>query len=229
MVMDEQRAYDPSAPAREFATAWFRSSQQLSKGLGQMYRSMAEANRAFVPGVASETENGEAVPAPQDEGESADIEEVAFTRPGWETERSTDDWASLGVGDYVRFSKVVSDEDVAGFANLSGDTNRLHLDDDFAVETRFGGRIAHGTLVSGLISAALARLPGLTIYLSQDLEFLKPVDIDSRITAVVEVVEDVGHGRYRLTTVVEDEDGEPVVDGEAVVIIDEPPEADDAN
>ena len=225
--MDEQRAYDPSAPAREFATAWFRSSQQLSKGLGQMYRSMAEANRAFVPGVASETGNGETVSAPRDRGESTDIEEVAFTRPGWETERSADDWASLGVGDYVRFSKEVSDEDVVGFANLSGDTNRLHLDDDFAVETRFGGRIAHGTLVSGLISAALARLPGLTIYLSQDLEFLKPVEIGSRITAVVEVVEDVGHGRYRLTTVVEDEDGDPVVDGEAVVIIDEPPERDE--
>ncbi|MFB6168525.1 MAG: MaoC family dehydratase [Haloferacaceae archaeon] len=224
--MDEQASYDPAAPAREFATAWFRSSQQLSRGLGQMWQSVAEANRAFVPGAASETENGTAPPA-ADGGESTDIEEVAFTRPGWETERSTDDWESLGVGDYVRLSKVVSDEDVASFANLSGDTNRLHLDDDFAVETRFGGRIAHGTLVSGLISAALARLPGLTIYLSQDLEFLKPVDIGSRITAVVEVVEDVGHGRYRLTTVVEDEDGDPVIDGEAVVIIDEPPEDED--
>ncbi len=227
--MDEQAAYDPAAPAREFATAWLRSSQQLSKGFGQMYRSMAEANRALVPGVESETSNGEHDAQAPTEGESTDIEEVAFTRPGWETERSTDDWESLGVGDYVRFSKEISDEDVAGFANLSGDTNRLHLDDDFAVETRFGGRIAHGTLVSGLISAALARLPGLTIYLSQDLEFLKPVEVDSRITAVVEIVEDVGHGRYRLTTVVEDDDDEPVVDGEAVVIIDEPPEADDAN
>jgi acyl dehydratase len=228
--MDEQTTYDPSAPAREFASAWFRSSRQLSKGLGQMYRSMAEANRAFVPGVDGAAGNGE-----RDDGggaalaerESTDIEEVAFSREGWETERSADDWESLGVGDYVRFSKVVSDEDVVGFANLSGDTNRLHLDDEFAVETRFGGRIAHGTLVSGLISAALARLPGLTIYLSQDLEFLKPVEIGSRITAVVEVVEDVGHGRYRLTTVVEDEDGDPVVDGEAVVIIDEPPERDE--
>jgi acyl dehydratase len=228
-VMDEQAAYDPVAPAREFATAWFRSSQQLSRGLGQMYRSMAEANRAFVPGTVEETENGEtsgAGPSTADERESTDVEEVSFTRPGWETKRSTDNWESLGVGDYVRFSKVVNEEDVAGFAALSGDTNRLHLDDDFAVETRFGGRIAHGTLVSGLISAALARLPGLTIYLSQDLEFLKPVDIGSRITAVVEVVEDVGHGRYRLTTVVEDEGGEPVIDGEAVVIIDEPPAVD---
>ena len=93
--------------------------------------------------------------------------------------------------------------------------------------TRFGGRIVHGTLVSGLISAALARLPGLTIYLSQDLEFLKPVEIGDRLTAVVEIVEDIGNGRYRLTTSVENEDAEPVIDGEAVVIIDEPPSADD--
>ena len=229
-VMDEQTTYDPSAPAREFASAWFTSSRQLSRGLGQMYRSMAEANRAFVPSADDAVGNGKhegggsVAVAKQ---ESTDIEEVAFSREGWETERSTDDWASLGVGDYVRFSKVISDDDVASFATLSGDTNRLHLDDEFAVDTRFDGRIAHGTLVSGLISAALARLPGLTIYLSQDLEFLKPVEIDTRITAVVEVVEDVGHGRYRLTTVVDDEDGDPVVDGEAVVIIDEPP-ADEA-
>lgn len=228
-AMDEQTTYDPSAPAREFASAWFRSSRQLSRGLGRMYRSMAEANRAFVPGADDAAGNrehdggGVAVT----EQESTDIDEVAFSREGWETERSADNWASLGVGDYVRFGKVISDDDVVGFANLSGDTNRLHLDDEFAAETRFGSRIAHGTLVSGLISAALARLPGLTIYLSQDLEFLKPVEIGTRITAVVEVVEDVGHGRYRLTTVVEDEDGDPVVDGEAVVIIDEPP-ADEA-
>jgi acyl dehydratase len=154
------------------------------------------------------------------------VPEVAFSRDDWETERSVDDWADLGVGDHVRFSKDVTDEDVTAFAAASGDTNRLHLDDEFAARTRFGGRIAHGTLVSGLISAALARLPGLTIYLSQDLEFLAPVEVGDRLTAVVEVVEDVGHGRFRLTTVVEDEAGDPVVDGEAVVVIDEPPARD---
>jgi acyl dehydratase len=220
--MDEEAGYDPAAPVREFTSAWFRSSRQLSRGIGQMYRGIAEANRAFVPGTDGVRENGEA-----EERQSTDTPEVAFTRPGWETERSVDHWEDLGVGDHVRFSKVVSDEDVVTFAGLSGDSNRLHLDDEFAAETRFGNRIAHGTLVSGLISAALARLPGLTIYLSQDLEFLKPVDIGTRLAAVVEVVEDVGHGRYRLTTVVEDEGGDPVVDGEAVVVIDEPPTVDE--
>lgn len=213
--MDRDGGYDPPTPIGEFASAWAQSSRQVSRGIGQMYRSIARANRAFVPGLDRDTGAG-----------TADSDEVAFGSPGWETERSVDHWEDLGVGDHVRFSKEITDEDVVTFAGVSGDTNRLHLDDEFAAETRFGSRIAHGTLVSGLISAALARLPGLTIYLSQDLEFLKPVDIGDRLSAVVEVAEDVGHGRYRLTTVVEDETGDPVVDGEAVVVVDEPP-ADD--
>ena len=219
--MDQKGSYDPAAPVREFTSAWFESSRQLSRGFGQMYRGLAEANRAFVPGADRARENGAT------EQQSTDASEVAFSRSDWEMERSVDHRENLGVGDTVRFSKVISDEDVVGFANASGDTNRLHLDDEFAVETRFEGRIAHGTLVSGLISAALARLPGLTIYLSQDLEFLEPVEIGDRLAAVVEVVEDVGHGRFRLTTTVEGSGGDPVVDGEAVVVVDEAPTADD--
>ena len=65
----------------------------------------------------------------------------------------------IRVGDRVRFSKTISEDDVRAFAEASGDTNRLHLDDEYAEDTRFGRRIAHGTLVGGLISAALARLP----------------------------------------------------------------------
>lgn len=213
--MDEA-IYDPIAPARELTSTWFQSSRHLSRGFGRMFRSMAEVNQALLP-----RDDGD-----RGLGEPADAPEVAFTRPGWSTERTTDHWEELDVGDGVRFSKVVTERDVRSFAAASGDTNRLHLDDEFAERTRFGGRIAHGTLVSGLISAALARLPGLTIYLSQDLEFLRPVDIGDRLTADVEVVEDIGNGRYRLTTTVEGEDGEPAVDGEAVVIIDAPPEAE---
>jgi hypothetical protein len=66
-------------------------------------------------------------------------------------------------------------------------------------------RIVHGTLVSGTISAALARLPGLTIYLSHDLQFLKPVDVGETVVAVCGVVEDLGDDRYRLKTTVENE------------------------
>ncbi|MFB6160995.1 MAG: MaoC family dehydratase [Haloferacaceae archaeon] len=230
--MEEQATFDPSAPMREFTSSWLRSSRHLSRGLGQMYRGIAEANRAFVPGAASvgagngEASDDDAGPGDRKARVDADVPEVAFSRGDWTTERTVDDRTDLGVGDAVRFSKPVTDDDVTAFANASGDTNRLHLDEEFAERTRFGGRIVHGTLVAGLVSAALARLPGLTIYLSQDLEFLKPVEVGERLTAVVEVVEDIGDGRYRLDTSVGNEDGEPVIDGEAVVIVDDAPDGD---
>ncbi|ELZ14401.1 MaoC domain-containing protein dehydratase [Natrinema thermotolerans DSM 11552] len=150
--------------------------------------------------------------------------EVAFGDEAWVMERSTDDHDSLGVGDYVRFSKPIADTDVTAFAQVSGDTNRLHLESEFADDTQFGGRIAHGTLVAGTISAALARLPGLTVYLSQNLEFTGPVEIGETVTAECEIVEDLGGDRYRLHTTVVDEDDDPVIDGEAVVIINDHPD-----
>ena len=130
------------------------------------------------------------------------------------------------VRDTVTFEKALTDDDVRAFAHVSGDTNRLHLDDEFASGTRFGERIVHGTLVSGLISAALARLPGLTIYLSQDLEFSGPVGIGDRVSARVEIVEDLGNDQYRLETIIRNEDDDAtVINGEAVVLIDDMPEA----
>lgn len=149
------------------------------------------------------------------------IPSLAYERDDWTFERSVDKVEDIEVGDTVRFSKTITEEDIAVFADVSGDTNRLHLEDEYAESTRFEGRIAHGTIVSGLISAALARLPGLTIYLSQVTEFLAPVRPGQTVTAVVEVVEDLGGGQYRLTTVIEDADGNEAIDGEAVVLIDE--------
>jgi acyl dehydratase len=145
--------------------------------------------------------------------------------PEWKTETTVESWENVSVGDGVRFTKTVTERDVERFAAASGDTNPLHLDEEYAAATRFKGRIAHGTLVAGLISAALARYPGNVIYLSQDLEFLKPVRIGDRITADVEIVEAFGDDRYRLTTQVLDEDA-AVIDGEAVVLIDEAPDAE---
>jgi len=142
--------------------------------------------------------------------------------PEWHVVTTSEDPEEMGVGDRFEFSKTITDADVRRFAAASGDTNPLHLDDEFAAQTRFKGRIAHGTLVGGLISAALARVPGLVIYLSQDLEFHNPVRIDDRVTAKCEVVEDLGNDQYRLTTRVFDGD-EVVIDGEAVIMVDSPP------
>ena len=142
--------------------------------------------------------------------------------PGWEWERTVDDSDAVEVGDSVTFSKEISDEDVSSFAEASGDTNPLHLEDDYAEGTRFGGRIAHGMLVGGLISAALARFPGTVVYLSQDFEFQGPVRIGDRARAEVEIIDTLEGGRYRLSTQVL-VDSEGVIDGEAVVLIDEEP------
>lgn len=152
-------------------------------------------------------------------------QETAYEAPDWEFECTCSSEEAVSVGDRVTFSKTISEQDVRSFAMASGDTNRLHLDDEYAEETRFEQRIVHGTLVGGLISAALARLPGLTIYVSQDVTFLSPVEIGERVTAVCSVTESLGREKYVLTTDVHGADGELVLEGEAVVLIDTPPAA----
>jgi len=148
---------------------------------------------------------------------------VAYGRPDWRTERTLADPDAVTVGDTITFSKHLREADVRRFADASGDTNRLHLDESFAARGRFGEPIVHGVLVAGLVSAALARLPGAVVYLSQDLRFLAPVAVGSRATATCRVVESLGGDRYRLTTTVTDEDGTDAVDGEATVLVDDPP------
>jgi len=184
-------------------------------------RTATAANRAAVSAMLPSTE----------ESNGADVNRIAPSIPSieysdldWQFDRTVDDPDYISVGDTVTFEKTLSDEDIRAFAAVSGDTNRLHLDEEFASETRFGERIVHGTLVSGLISAALARLPGLTIYLSQDLEFSGPVGIGDSVSARVEVVESLGNDQYRLETLVRDEDDDTtVINGEAVVLIDDLP------
>ncbi|WP_135306156.1 CBS domain-containing protein [Haloarcula amylovorans] len=151
-------------------------------------------------------------------------QETAYEKDDWDVEGTGLEDHHVNVGDRVTFSKTISEQDVRTFAAASGDTNRLHLDGEYASQTRFGQRIVHGTLICGLISAALARLPGVTIYLSQDLSFLKPADIGDRLTAVCEVVKDLSRNKYQLTTDVIDEDGERLIEGQAAVLIDETPE-----
>lgn len=145
--------------------------------------------------------------------------DTAYENEDWEFEYRGSE-AEIEVGDTVRFSKTISEDDVEAFAEASGDTNRLHLDQEFAAASRFGERIAHGTLVVGVISAALARLPGMVIYLSQDVSYLGPVELGERVTAECDVVEALGGGRFRLETAARS-DGETVIDGEAVVVADE--------
>ncbi|WP_254763426.1 MaoC family dehydratase [Natrinema marinum] len=191
-----------------------------------VFNSYLEANNALLAAMGLTSSSGEPAPSQSEPATTTEsVPEVAFGDETWIVERSTDEYESLGVGDYVRFSKPIADADVTAFAQVSGDTNRLHLESAFAEDTQFGGRIAHGTLVAGTISAALARFPGVTVYLSQDLEFTGPVRIGETVTAECEIIEALGSDRYRLHTRVFSEDDEPVIDGEAVVIINESPDA----
>lgn len=125
------------------------------------------------------------------------------------------------IGDFAQLSKTVEDKDIRVFAEVTGDNNPLHLDDEFASKTIFKRRIAHGILTAGLISAVIgSKLPGIgTIYISQTLNFLAPVYIGDVITAKVEVLEILKEGkRLRLKTQVTNQNGTVVLDGEALVI-----------
>jgi acyl dehydratase len=183
-----------------------------------VFDSVVAANRAAFAAFGVEPSEQGGATAPPTERIAPDE-----SLPEWHTELTAENREELSVGDRFEFTKTITDGDVRRFAASSGDTNPLHLDDEYAGETRFRGRIAHGTLVSGLISAALARVPGMVIYLSQDLEFHGPVRIDDRVTAECEIVEDLGNNQFRLSTrVVNGED--VAIDGEAVIMVDELPE-----
>jgi 3-hydroxybutyryl-CoA dehydratase len=126
----------------------------------------------------------------------------------------------LAVGQTAEFSKTVTEADVVLFAGVTGDFNPAHVDAVAAERGRFGGRIAHGMLGAGLISAVLGmRLPGPgTIYLSQSLRFVRPVRIGDTVTARVEILELIeGKRRVRLATRCLNQDEELVLDGEALV------------
>ncbi|WP_237561289.1 MaoC family dehydratase [Halostella pelagica] len=207
--------------SQELTTPLSTMTNAWAQMTGSFFKSAAAANTAALTAFDADRK----VDADETNRRPASVSSVEYDEADWESERSVENAADITVGDTVRFSKEVDDDDVHDFARASGDTNRLHLDEEFAETTRFGGRIAHGTLVSGLISAALARLPGLTIYLSQDLEFTGPVNIGDRITATVEIIEDLGDNQFRLSTIITDENQEKnVIEGEAVVLIDDLPE-----
>lgn len=127
----------------------------------------------------------------------------------------------LTVGQSAELTHVVGAADIEAFAEVSHDTNPVHLDDAYARTTTFGGRIAHGMLGAAYISAVLGtRLPGPgAIYLSQALRFRRPVKIGDPVTAKVTVKAlDEKRGHATLETVCQ-VNGKTVIDGEAVVMV----------
>jgi len=128
----------------------------------------------------------------------------------------------IRVGDTASFTKTVSESDVYGFAGVTGDLNPAHIDEEYAKKTMFKGRIAHGMLGAGMISAVLGtRLPGPgTIYLSQELKFRAPVRFGDTVTARVRITEKIeAKRRMTLETTLVNQTGAVVIEGTAVVML----------
>ena len=124
----------------------------------------------------------------------------------------------MGMSRYLQ--KVVTDEDIRMFAEVSTDHNPVHMDDDYANDTIFEGRIAHGMLTAGLISAVIGeQLPGHgTVYMGQSLKFLAPVRPGDMVYAEVKVI-DIEHSKRRVKLDCHcSVDGKKVLIGEATVL-----------
>src|SRR5687767_14105260 len=129
---------------------------------------------------------------------------------------------NLKIGDAFSKDRLVTDELVRQFADISGDLNPIHLDEEYARSTRFGRRIAHGMLSGAFISAVIGYefVERRVVYLSQSMRFTAPVFIDDTVTTtatVTKIRED--KGIVTLDTACTNQDGETLVMGEAVVMI----------
>jgi acyl dehydratase len=126
------------------------------------------------------------------------------------------------VGDSAEITKTIEQADVDAFAQVTGDHNPVHVDEEFAKTTRFGKRIVHGMLTASLISAVLAnKLPGEgSVYLGQTLQFVVPVFAGDEITARV-TVKEIREDKpiVKLETVCVNQRDEVVIRGEATVLL----------
>ncbi|MEM9878019.1 MAG: MaoC family dehydratase [Pseudomonadota bacterium] len=130
-------------------------------------------------------------------------------------------FAELTLGQSDFFEKTVTEADIVAFAGVSGDTNPVHLSQDYAQQTQFKTRIAHGMLGASFLSAVFGtKLPGPgCIYLSQTLKFKAPVKIGDTVRAsvrVAELLEDKKFVRFDCTCSVGDT---VVTEGEALVLV----------
>ena len=132
------------------------------------------------------------------------------------------------LGSIASVSRLITDETVRQFAQLSGDTQPLHLDDGYASETRFGQRVAHGALLVGMVSAVLgvemAGKGATIIFLGLSVNFIAPVHIGDEVTARCEVVS-VREDKpiVKLAVACSNQSGAEVMTGDAAVYIDPHP------
>lgn len=134
------------------------------------------------------------------------------------------DKLGVDIGFKTTHTKTITEADITAFADVSGDFNPVHMSEEYAKKTFFGGRIAHGVIAIGLLSAAMAKFPGLVILLSQSARFSRPVKIGDTVTAIAEVIKtrsDKGIVIAKTTCI--NQSGETVVDGEVTCRLYEAP------
>lgn len=128
----------------------------------------------------------------------------------------------MKIGDRYSITKFFTNDDVIKFAEISGDNNPIHLDEEYAAGTRFKKRIVHGILVSGMISAVLGmHLPGPgSVYIKQTLNFRAPVFLHDKITASVQILKiRPDKPIVTLETICKNQESTIVIDGEAVLLL----------
>ena len=132
---------------------------------------------------------------------------------------STAATSNFAVGQKCTYTQLVDDKLVRGFADITGDHNPIHVDDEFAKKTKFGQRIAHGGILFGMISKVLATdMPGIgTVYLSQLVNFRAPVFIGDTVTLEAEIAELLPKAVARISVIIKKQTGDVVMDGMAEV------------
>lgn len=130
-------------------------------------------------------------------------------------------FSELKVGMKAETSKLITNEDIIKFSEVSADTNPIHLDEEAGKKSIFGQRIAHGMISAGVISGVLGtKLPGMgSIYMGQELRFMAPVFIGDTITAICTIESLIPEkNRVIMKTTVVNQDGKVVVDGKATLM-----------
>lgn len=125
----------------------------------------------------------------------------------------------INIGMKFHIKKSFSHENVIQFSSLSGDFNKIHIDKDYAMNTRFKDRICHGMLVASLFSNLIGNNLPSSIYLNQTLSFLNPVYIDEEVEAEVEVLSIIKR-RIEFSTVVYKKGNVKAIEGKALVMVD---------
>ena len=130
-------------------------------------------------------------------------------------------FADIKIGDKAIFGKTVTEADVFAFAGITGDFNPIHVNGEFAKNSMFGRRVAHGMLTASLVDQTLTNLGGLgTIHMSQTVRFMAPVCIGDTVMVSSEVTSKNDEKcRMTVKSVITNQEGKTVLEGEALIMM----------